>query len=66
MRKTGTVKFFNGIWGFIIPDEGGPDIHVHHNAIQHNGWRMLAAGERVEFDIRKSDKGPMAANVVKI
>jgi cold shock protein len=66
-RVTGTVKWFNNSkgYGFITPDEGN-DVFVHFSAIQSEGYRTLEAGQRVEFIIEQSDKGPQASNVVKV
>ncbi|HEU4642785.1 MAG TPA: cold shock domain-containing protein [Gemmatimonadaceae bacterium] len=68
MRKTGTVKWFNDAkgFGFITPEDGTKDLFVHHSAIQGGGFRTLAEGERVEFDVVQGTKGPAAENVVKI
>ncbi|HKI94584.1 MAG TPA: cold shock domain-containing protein [Gemmatimonadales bacterium] len=68
MRTTGTVKWFNDAkgFGFITPDDGQKDCFVHHTAIQGEGFRSLAEGEKVEFDIVEGQKGPAAANVVKL
>jgi len=65
MRRTGTVKWFNDTkgFGFITPDDGSKDCFVHHTAIQGNGFRSLAEGERVEFDVVEEPKGPKALNV---
>jgi CspA family cold shock protein len=65
---TGKVKWFNDQkgFGFITNDEGGEDLFVHHSAIQGGGYKSLMEGEAVEFDTEQSDKGPRAANVVKI
>ena len=66
-RVTGTVKWFNAQkgYGFIQPDSG-PDVFVHHSAIQTQGYRELTEGERVEFEIAQGPKGPQAQNVVRV
>jgi CspA family cold shock protein len=62
----GTVKWFNAQKGYgFIEVEGGSDVFVHHNEIQGQGYKSLDEGEHVEFEIRQSDKGPHAANVIK-
>ena len=68
MRSTGTVKWFNDTkgFGFIAPEGGGEDCFVHQSAIQAEGFRTLAEGDRVEFDVVQGKKGPAAENVVKI
>ena len=68
MRTTGTVKWFNETkgFGFITPEGGQKDCFVHHSAIKAQGFRTLAEGERVEFDIVQGAKGPAAENVVRL
>jgi CspA family cold shock protein len=64
MRVKGTVKWYNEAKGFgFIGQESGPDVFVHYNAIQVNGYRTLAEGALVEFDVGKGAKGPQAENV---
>jgi CspA family cold shock protein len=62
----GTVKWFNEAkgFGFITSDDGG-DVFVHYSAIEGNGFRSLAEGQEVTFDIVDGPKGPKAANVQK-
>ena len=68
MRITGTVKWFNDAkgFGFITPENGQKDCFVHHSAIQGKGFKSLAEGERVEFDVVQGAKGPAAENVTKV
>ena len=65
-RMIGTVKWFNDAKGFgFIAREGGPDVFVHFSAIQSSGFKSLAEGDQVEFEIVQGQKGPQAANVTK-
>ena len=68
MRTTGKVKWFNDAkgFGFITPENGQKDCFVHFSAIQANGFRSLAEGDRVEFEVVQGQKGPAAENVVKL
>ena len=60
----GTVKWFNDAKGYgFIAQEGGPDVFVHFSAIKMDGFRSLKEGERVEFEIEQSPKGPRANRV---
>ena len=61
----GTVKWFSDQkgYGFITPDEGGKDLFVHQSAIDANGFRSLAEGAKVSYDVEQGPKGPSAANV---
>jgi len=67
-RLKGIVKWFNNAkgYGFIGRDDGGADVFLHYSAIRSEGYKSLAEGDRVEFDIVQGQKGPQAANVTKI
>lgn len=64
-RNTGVVKWFNESKGFgFIEQEGGQDVFVHYSAISGSGFKTLAEGQQVEFDVKDGQKGPQADNVV--
>ena len=64
---SGTVKWFNDAkgYGFITPDGGSKDVFVHHSNIAGDGYKSLAEGTKVEFEVREGAKGPEATNVTK-
>ncbi|BAU27244.1 putative cold-shock DNA-binding protein [Aneurinibacillus soli] len=65
--NTGTVKWFNAEKGFgFIEVEGGNDVFVHFSAIQGDGFKSLEEGQSVQFEIVDGNRGPQAANVVKL
>jgi len=65
---TGTVKWFNQSkgYGFITPSDNSPDVFVHFSSIKIDGFKTLAEGQAVEFEIQQGAKGPQATNVVPI
>jgi cold shock protein len=65
---TGTVKWFNDSkgYGFIAPAEGAKDVFVHHSEIAGDGYKSLAEGAQVEFEVREGAKGPEATKVTPI
>ena len=66
-REQDTVKWFNDQKGYgFLSQTGGKDVFVHHSAIQSEGHRTLNEGDRVEFSIEQGQRGPAAANVVKL
>lgn len=65
MRINGTVKWFNDAKGYgFLSYEGGSDVFVHYSAIQGNGFKTLAQGQEVEFEIVQGPKGQQAVNVI--
>jgi CspA family cold shock protein len=67
MKETGRVKWFNDSKGFgFISRENGPDVFVHHSAIQGEGFRSLAENQEVQFEVVQGPKGAQAQNVVKL
>ena len=66
-RINGTVKWFSDSKGYgFIERDGGDDVFVHHSNIEGQGFRTLAEGERVEFEVLEESKGPKAQNVVRL
>lgn len=67
MSVEGKVKWFNESKGYgFIQQDNGPDVFVHFSAIKSEGFKTLAEGQRVQFDIVEDEKGLKAANVIKI
>ena len=66
--STGTVKWFNSKkgFGFIVPDDGGSDLFVHHSEIKTEGFATLDEGQKVEFEVGEGKKGPCATGVVPL
>ena len=62
---TGTVKWFNETkgFGFIAPEDGSKDVFVHYSAIANSGFRTLAEGQKVSYDVENGPTGPQASNV---
>jgi CspA family cold shock protein len=66
-KVTGTVKWFNESKGFgFIEQESGPDVFAHYSAIVSEGYKTLAEGQKVEFEVTQGQKGPQADNIVAI
>jgi len=64
---SGKIKWFDNAKGFgFIKQEGGEDVFVHYSAIQASGFKSLAEGDRVEFEVTRGPKGLQAANVRKV
>ena len=68
MRINGTVKWFNDDkgFGFITRDDGEKDVFCHHSAIQGEGFKSLAEGQKVDFEVVDGQKGPAAENVTAV
>jgi len=67
MVVEGTVKWFNDAKGYgFIQQDGGQDVFVHYSSIKTEGFKTLAEGQRVQFEVVQGERGPKAANVVKI
>ncbi len=66
-KVRGQVAWFDDAkgYGFITPDDGGPNVFVHYSAIQAQGFKSLAEGDKVEFEVTKGPKGLQASNVRK-
>lgn len=66
--STGKVKWFDAKkgFGFIVPDDGGKDLFVHHSEINVEGYALLEDGQKVEFEIGEGKKGPCATNVTPL
>jgi len=66
-KTTGTVKWFNETKGFgFIEQESGPDVFAHYSAIMDSGFKTLAEGQKVEFNLTQGEKGPQAESIVCI
>ena len=66
-KTTGTVKWFNEAKGFgFIEQESGPDVFAHFRQISGSGFKTLAEGQKVEFDVTQGEKGPQAENIVAL
>lgn len=64
----GEVKWFNNTkgWGFIVPEDGGGDIFVHFSSVVGTGYKSLVAGQMVQFDLVKGERGLLATNVTAL
>jgi len=66
-RITGIVKWFDASRGYgFVTRDGGADVFVHQSAIQAEGYRSLAEGQRIEFEVEQGPKGPKASNVIAL
>jgi len=68
IMPVGTVKWFNAEkgFGFIAPDDGGPDVFAHYSAIATSGYRSLEENQKVQFDVTQGPKGPQASNITPL
>ncbi|TAN41220.1 MAG: cold-shock protein [Nitrospirae bacterium] len=67
MAFEGKVKWFNESKGFgFIQQDNGPDVFVHYSSLKQEGFKTLAEGQRVRFDVVEGDRGPKATNVERI
>jgi CspA family cold shock protein len=67
MKKQGTIKMFNKEKGFgFIHAEDGTDVFFHYSSLVMEGFKTIAAGEKVEFNLEQSERGPRATDVVKL
>jgi len=67
MAEVGKVKWFSNAKGYgFIERESGEDVFVHFSALQGDGFKSLDEGQKVQFDVTQGEKGPQAANVVKL
>lgn len=67
MAERGKVKWFSNSKGYgFIERENGEDVFIHYSALQGEGFKSLDEGQEVEFEVTQGDKGPQAANVVKV
>lgn len=66
--QTGVVKRFNKVkgYGFITPDNGGPEVFVHYSKILGDGYKELIEGQRVQYDVEKGERGEFANNVTAV
>ena len=65
--ENGIVKWFDNAKGYgFISRTSGPDVFVHHSAIQGEGYKSLEEGQRVQFEVTRGNKGDQASNVVKL
>jgi len=68
IMPVGTVKWFNAEkgFGFIAPEDGGPDVFAHYSAITTSGYRTLEENQKVQFEVTQGPKGPQASNITPV